>query len=89
MSKKNSPFAPSLGLTLLVFSTLILVLVVVLNLVVALVVLPPPLVQVVSPTTPCKLLKEIFISSSSLKLQLINHDHFHQITFMAKSGNNG
>ena len=65
MSKRNSPFAPSLGLTLLVFSTLILVLVV-LNLVVALVVLPPPLVQVVSPTTPCKLLKEIFISSSSL-----------------------
>ena len=43
VSKRNSPFAPSLGLTLLVFSTLILVLVV-LNLVVALVVLPPPLV---------------------------------------------
>ena len=88
VSKRNSPLAPSLGLTLLVFSTLILVLVV-LNLVVALVVLPPPLVQVVSPTTPCKLLKEIFISSSSLYLQLINHDHFHQVTFMAKSGNNG
>ena len=64
VSKINSPLAPSLGLALLVFSTFVLGLAV-LPLVVALVVLPPPLVQVVGPTSPCKLLPEIIITSTT------------------------
>ena len=71
----NPPLAPPLGLALLVLSTLVLVpaalplapvgALVVLD-IVALIVLPPSLVQVVGSTPSCKLLSDIFISSSSL-----------------------